>query len=314
MSDPMKFGIGGGGGPDGPPIWEIAKGAEDLGFDSMWMGQHVIIPVGMKNPENTGFDSLLTYVRDGEPLPDSYRRMVDPFIYLTAVAMATSTIKLGTNICLVGQLDPLNLAKQVASLDQISGGRVLLGVGSGWIPEEADIFGVPFKRKWRHAREHSLALKALWTEEEPSFSGEYVSFPPVYSYPKPVQKLGPPILLGGGYQKTDNSALLRRVAEWGDGWIPNSFPIDQMKQHLDQLRELCAINQRDFNNLDITMLMHASLLGWGDDQVGRGDPHEMIAAYSEAGVGRILLAGVGPVTKEVGFGPLERAAKWLGLV
>src|SRR5580698_8659811 len=131
MSGPMKFGVSATGSVQGPPIGEVAKAVEDLGFDSLWMGQHVIIPVDMKNPMNTGFDPLLTYVRDGAPLPDSYRRMVDPFIYLTAAAVATSRIKLGTDVCLVAQLDPLNLAKQVACLDQISGGRAVLGIGSG---------------------------------------------------------------------------------------------------------------------------------------------------------------------------------------
>src|SRR5580692_4421599 len=201
MSSPMKFGVGA-GSVDGPPVWEIAKVAEDLGYDSLWIGQHIAIPVEIANP-----------VRNGIRLPPSYRQMPDPFIMLAAAAAATTTIKLGTNICLVGQLDPINLAKQIATLDQISGGRVIVAIGTGWIVEELEMMGVPFKRRWDVAREHCEAMQALWTEDESSYSGEFVSFPPVYSYPKPVQKPHPPLLLGAGNPNIDNSLWLRRLVE-----------------------------------------------------------------------------------------------------
>jgi probable F420-dependent oxidoreductase len=306
----MKFGVAANMLWQGPPIQEIAQAAEDLGFESLWMGQHVIIPLDIKNP-----------VRHGVPLPDTYRHMPDPFIWLTAAATATTRLNLGLNICLIAQHNPLNLAKQVACLDRISLGRVLLGIGAGWIEEEAGIMGVPFKRRWSKAMEHARALKVLWTEEAPSFSGEFVSFPPVYSYPKPLQVPHPPILIGAGNHNTDNAAALRRIAESdaAGGWLPNFLYPAQMRAHLDQLRDLCEQHGRDFNTLDITLLIPGMILGVGDrppffgnEQVTPGKPEEMIAEYEAAGVGRILV-GLVDFTQEVGLGPLEQAAKGLHL-
>ena len=295
----------------GPPIADIARTAEALGFESLWMGEHIIIPVAIGNP-----------IRHGVPLPDTYRHMPDPLIWLTAAAMATTRLKLGFNICLIAQRNPMILAKQVACLDRVSGGRVLLGIGSGWIEEEAGIMGVPYRARWRKTMEHARALKTLWTEEMPTFSGDYMSFPPVYSFPKPLQDPHPPILIGAGNHNTDNTAALRRIAEsdLADGWLPNYLSPKQMREHLDRLRELCDSNHRDFTKLDINLLLPGLALGvgdrppyFGDEEVAPRDAQELVGEYEDAGVHRILV-GLVDFTEAVGLSALERAAAGLGLV
>ena len=293
----------------GAPVVDVAKAAEALGFESLWMGEHIIIPVDIKNP-----------VRHGVPLPPSYRHMPDPFIWLTAAAVTTRRLRLGLDICLVPQRNPLILAKQVACLDRISGGRLLLGVGSGWIEEEAEIMGVPFRSRWAKTMEHVRALKTIWTEETPSFSGEYVKFPPVYSYPKPLQQPHPPILIGAGNPNTRNLPTLKRVADLGDGWLPVYLSPAQMKQELDTLKELCEAKGRDFGKLDITLLVPAVNLGVGAAFASfnglKADPKnagELIAEYEDIGVQRMIV-GLVDLTPESGMKVLEDAAKGLKLI
>lgn len=293
----------------GAPVVDVARAAEALGFESLWMGEHIIIPVNIKNP-----------VRYGVPLPPSYRHMPDPFIWLTAAAVTTSRLRLGLDICLVPQRNPLILAKEVACLDRISGGRLLLGVGSGWIEEEAEIMGVPVRSRWAKTMEHVRALKTIWTEETPSFTGEYVSFPPVYSYPKPLQRPHPPILIGAGNPNTRNLPTLRRVADLGDGWLPVYLSPAQMKQELDTLKELCEAKGRDFGRLDITLLVPAVNLGVGEAFASfnglKADPKnagELIAEYEDIGVQRMIV-GLVDLTPESGMKVLEDAAKGLRLI
>ncbi|MGA2397051.1 MAG: LLM class F420-dependent oxidoreductase [Steroidobacteraceae bacterium] len=292
----------------GAPVVDVARAAEALGFESLWMGEHIIIPVHIKNP-----------VRYGVLLPPSYRHMPDPFIWLTAAAVSTTHLKLGLDICLVPQRNPLILAKEVACLDRISGGRLLLGVGSGWIEEEAEIMGVPFGSRWAKTMEHVRALKTIWTQETPSFNGEYVSFPPVYSYPKPLQQPHPPILIGAGNPNTNNLPTLKRVADLGDGWLPVYLSPAQMKQELDTLQELCEAEGRDFEKLDITLLVPAVNLGVGEAFASfkglKADPKnagELIAAYEEIGVQR-LIVGLVDLTPESGMKVMEDAARGLKL-
>jgi len=293
----------------GASVVDVAKTAEALGFESLWMGEHIIIPVHIENP-----------VRHGVPLPPSYRHMPDPFIWLTAAAVTTSRLKFGLDICLVPQRNPLILAKEVACLDRISGGRLVLGVGSGWIVEEAEIMGVPFRSRWAKTMEHVRALKTIWTEETPSFTGEYVSFPPVYSYPKPLQRPHPPILIGAGNPNTRNLPTLKRVADLGDGWLPVYLSPAQMKQELDTLKELCEARGRDFETLDITLLVPAVNLGVGEAFASfnglKADPKnagELIAEYEEIGVQRMIV-GLVDLTPESGMKVLEDAAKGLKLI
>jgi probable F420-dependent oxidoreductase len=163
----------------------VSKKCEALGFESMFIPEHPIIPVDYKTPYPLG---------DGK-IPEPYAHMPDPFVLLAFAACATERLKIGSGICLVPERDPIVLAKEVATLDYYSGGRFLFGIGAGWLADETEIMGVEFKKRWEVTQEYVMAMKALWTEAEPSFAGEYVRFPKVKSYPKPVQKPHPPIHL-----------------------------------------------------------------------------------------------------------------------
>jgi probable F420-dependent oxidoreductase len=304
---PVKLGFSANLLWNGVPITELAPHAEALGFESIWTGEHIVIPVEIADP-----------VRHGTPLPDAYRHMPDPFIWFAAAAAATKRIRFGLDVCLAAQRNPLVLAKQAASLDQVSKGRLIFGVGAGWIAEEAPIFGYAFKDRARRTYEHVRALKTLWTEEKPSFRGEFVNFPPVYSYPKPWQKPHPPILIGAGNHNTDNRRVLQRVAEIGDGWVPAFLSPAQMREQLGELKRLCAARGRDFAALDITLLAPGITLGVGErpsffsHEANTRPAGELIAEYEEAGVGRIIV-GLPDMEADRGMKILENAARGLGL-
>ena len=165
----------------------IAREAENLGFESFWVAEHLVMPVS--------YSTWYARGKDGK-VPEFYASLIDPFIALATAAATTTTIKLGTGICLLPERNVIETAKAVASLDLYSGGRFIFGVGAGWFPEEAAIMGVDFKRRWLHLRESVEALRELWTKEEASYNGEIIKFPAVRLHPKPVQKPGPPIILG----------------------------------------------------------------------------------------------------------------------
>ena len=187
---------------------EVAKEAEARGFDSLWFPEHSHIPTSRRTPWGG--------VPTNPPLPEEYWRTHDQFLGLTAAAAVTTTIKLGTGITLVAQRDPLWLAKEVATLDVISGGRFLLGIGYGWNHEEMENHGIDVKRRRRLVREKILACKELWTKDEASFSGEYVNFEPSWSWPKPVQQPHPPIVVGA----SPTDLHFRHIVEYGDAWMP----------------------------------------------------------------------------------------------
>ena len=188
------------------PPHELARAAEERGFTSLYVPEHTHIPTSQRTPPPTG---------DAE-LPDYYKRALDPFIALTRAAAATERLRVGTGICLVAQRDPIVTAKSVASLDHLSGGRFVFGVGFGWNADEIESHGVEVRRRRDVAREHVLAMQRLWADEEASFDGEYVKLPPSWSWPKPVQKPWPPILVGG----TAGRNLFSHIAEYANGWIP----------------------------------------------------------------------------------------------
>ncbi len=186
------------------PPHVLAAEAEARGFESIFFPEHTHIPTSRKTPWPGGDD-----------LPREYFRTHDPFVALTAAAMVTKSIKLATGICLVTERDPIVMAKQVASLDLLSGGRVVLGVGAGWNVEEMANHGVAFESRWAVLRERVLAMKQIWSEEQPEFHGAHVDFDSIFSYPKPAQVGGPPILIGASSRWT-----FARVAEYADGWMP----------------------------------------------------------------------------------------------
>ena len=216
---------------------ELARAAEERGFESFWVGEHTHIPAARQTP-----------YPGGEPLPKPYYHMADPFVSLMAAAAATRTIKLGTGICLVVEHDPLVLAKSVATLDWLSGGRVLFGIGGGWNREEMEHHGTPFAKRWRVLRERVLAMKALWTQEEASFHGEFVNFDRAISFPKPVQRPHPPILFGGA---TDQGRA--RVVDYCDGWIPIDVLLDDLPAAIADLQRKAQAGGRRPDELSVSV-------------------------------------------------------------
>jgi probable F420-dependent oxidoreductase len=179
-------------------------------------------------------------------IPEHYRRTYDPFVTLAACAAATEKILLGTAICLVTQRHPITLAKEVATLDQISNGRFIFGVGAGWNPPEVENHGTKFDERWRVLRERILAMKTIWSEEEPEFHGEFVDFDPIWSYPKPVQKGGPPIWIGA-----NSKYAPERVAEFADGWLPIRGRAGDAD--IEQVRAACEKNGRSFEDITLAL-------------------------------------------------------------
>jgi probable F420-dependent oxidoreductase len=201
----------------------LARLVEERGFESLWFTEHTHIPVSRKTPWPGG---------SGE-LPPEYSHANDPFVALSFAAAATERIKIGTGVCLVIEHDPIVLAKVVASLDRLSGGRFLFGVGAGWNREEMANHGTDPKRRFSVMRERVEAMKAIWTTDEAEFHGEHVDFDPIWSWPKPLQQPHPPVLVGGGGEK-----VLDRVLAYGDEWIPNRVEsIEALKARIDELRE-----------------------------------------------------------------------------
>jgi probable F420-dependent oxidoreductase len=183
---------------------ELAKAVEERGLDSLFFPEHTHIPTSRATPFPGGGD-----------LPQMYWHTHDPFVALGACAAVTERIRLGTGICLVIERDPITLAKEVASLDVISNGRFVLGIGAGWNREEMENHGANYPKRWAVLREKVLAMKAIWTEDEAQFHGEHVDFDPIWSWPKPAQAGGPPVWIGA-----NSKWVFDRVAEYADGWMP----------------------------------------------------------------------------------------------
>jgi probable F420-dependent oxidoreductase len=184
---------------------ELGRALEERGFESLWAPEHSHIPVSQDSP----------YPGGGE-LPKQYFEVMDPFVTLTAAAAATSTLLLGTGICLVVQRDPIQTAKLVASIDRISGGRFLFGVGNGWNEAEIANHGTAFATRHKLARERIEAMRLIWTEDRPEYHGEFVDFAPIMAWPKPVQRPHPPIIVGGAFPYG-----ARRALRYGNGWMPH---------------------------------------------------------------------------------------------
>ena len=185
---------------------ELAREAEGRGFHSLYIPEHTHIPTSRRTPAPTG----------DEVLGEEYLRSLDPYVALGAAAAVTEHIRLGTGIALVAQHDPITLAKELATLDLLSRGRLVLGIGYGWNREEMENHGIDVKRRRALVREQVLAMQALWSHDVAEFHGEFVNFEPSWQWPKPVQEPRPPILIGGGAGPT----LFAHVAEYADGWIP----------------------------------------------------------------------------------------------
>ena len=187
------------------PMTELAPALEQAGFESLWVAEHSHIPTSRETP----------YPGGGE-IPRMYKHTMDPFVALTAAATASKTLLVGTGICLLIQRDPIHTAKEAASLDVISNGRFIFGVGGGWNRDEMANHGTELSKRWKVLRERVEAVKEIWTKDEAEYHGEFVNFAPMWSWPKPIQKPHPPVLLGGNGENT-----LKRVIAYADGWMPN---------------------------------------------------------------------------------------------
>jgi len=237
----------------------MAKKAEDLGFESIWYAEHAAVPV----------HSDSHFPATGGDIPWTYSHFTDPYIALARASGATSKIKLGTGITLVPERNPLLLAKEIASLDLFSGGRFILGVGTGWLKEETELMGGDFEHRWTQTREAIEVMKELWTKEEAEYHGRYFDFPLVKSYPKPAQKPHPPIIIGGMAKN-----VLRRVVAHADGWLPNRVTpadVEDSRKKLDAMAEEAG---RDPKSITISIYGQApdrdivqSLLNAGADRV-----------------------------------------------
>jgi probable F420-dependent oxidoreductase len=185
---------------------DLARAVEERGFTSLYVPEHTHIPVSRRTPPPTG----------GDELADEYRRTLDPFVALAAAAAVTERVELGTGISVIAQHEPIVTAKTIATLDHVSGGRFVLGIGFGWNVEEMEDHGIDVPRRRELVREHVLAMRALWTHDVAGFDGEFVRFEPSWSWPKPARPGGPPVLIGGAA----GPKLFAAIAEYADGWMP----------------------------------------------------------------------------------------------
>jgi probable F420-dependent oxidoreductase len=240
---------------------DLAKALEERGFESVWAPEHSHIPTSRKTPFPGGGD-----------LPKRYYDAMDPFVSLTAAAVATSKLKVGTGVCLVQQRDPIQTAKLVASIDQVSNGRFLFGVGGGWNADEMENHGTEFKTRFKLMRERIEAMKEIWTKSKAQYHGDVVHFDEMMAWPKPVQKPYPPILVGGAFPQA-----ARRAIRYGDGWCPiggrpGSDPLDA----LEQFRQMARDAGRDPQSLPITLFNPA-------------EDADQLARYRDVGVARVVV-------------------------
>ena len=242
-------------------IDELARAAEERGFESLFIPEHTHIPASRRSAWPGGAD-----------LPREYWHTLDPFVALGVAAAATSTIRLGTGICLLTERDPIVNAKEAATLDLLSGGRFELAIGAGWNAEEMENHGTAFATRFRVMSERARAMKVIWAEEEPEFHGEFVDFDPIWSWPKPIQNPGPPILVGG---ETDHT--LRRVVDWADGWFPRGRGDFDLADGMARLARIAGEAGRSMDTINVSLF-------------GTPPNRDTLGRAEEAGVTRAILA------------------------
>jgi probable F420-dependent oxidoreductase len=261
---------------------DAARAAEERGFESIFFVDHTHIPVRRTTP----------YPLGGE-LPKDYYHNHDIFVAMSYAAAVTKKIKIGSGICLVIERDPITLAKEVASLDFLSNGRVIFGIGAGWNREEMEDHGTSFPTRWKLLRERIEAMKAVWRDDEAEYHGELVRFDKIWSWPKPAQKPHPPILLGGHGEKAFD-----RVIRYCDGWMPLTWVDENIIPEIGQLRERAKHAGRDPATISVTVF-------------GAAPDSKQLAAYADAGVARVLF-GLPNAAPDQVLPALDRLAKLRG--
>ena len=263
---------------------DLARAVEERGFESLWAPEHSHIPLSRQSPFPAGGD-----------LPRKYAECMDPFVSLTAAAAVTKTIGLGTGVCLVVQRDPIQTAKLVASIDQVSNGRFLFGIGGGWNAEEmADHGTTDFKGRWKLVRERVEAMKAIWTQEHAEYHGTLVDFPPMLAWPKPVRKPHPPVIVGGAFPYG-----ARRAIAYGDGWVPHGTrpQYGDVAQFIPEFHKMAREAGRDPADIPVTMF-------------GIPADADRLKHYRDIGVSRVVVS-----LESAGAGTLlPLLDKWAGLM
>lgn len=276
----MKFGLAFASsvGTDGDSSLELCRRAEALGFDSVWGGEHVIVPARI--------DSPYPYTPDGEMPGEEDAMIPDPLIWLAYVAAAAPTLRLGTCILILPERNPIVLAKELATLDHLTGGRVELGIGVGWMREEFEVLGVPWERRGARTDEYVAAMKALWAGPRAEFHGEFVDFAPVTCSPRPLQK-SIPIMVGG-----DSPAAIRRAARYGDSYFPGTTEPEQLQSRVVDLRSAAVAQKRDPDSIEINAIFGQQI----------ADPVAGVEQFEKFGVDRAMI----PAFFFAGDGGLDR--------
>jgi probable F420-dependent oxidoreductase len=262
---------------------EVGPALEQRGFESVWAPEHSHIPLSRVSPFPSG----------GE-LPKEYYDAMDPFVSLSAMASVTRTLKLGTGVCLIIQRDTIQTAKLVASLDQVSEGRFLFGIGGGWNQDEMEDHGTDFKTRFRKMGEQVAAMKAIWTQTKPSYEGQFVKFPPMMAWPKPVQKPHPPVIVGGAFP-----FAAKRAIAYGDGWIPHKArpQYGDVADFLPEFRKMAQEAGRDPASIPITI--------WGATEDA-----DLLRRYQDLGVSRVVVSLPSKPTDVL----LPRLDRWAALI
>ena len=260
----------------------LARRAEEMGFISFWVPEHAIIPVNATTPFPNSPDGVI---------PGYYSEIVDPFVALARASAVTTSIKLATGICLVPERNPILLAKEVATLDRMSGGRLIFGIGAGWLKEETEIMGGDFDHRWGQTRDAVLAMKELWSKDEAEYHGKFYDFPPVRSFPKPLQQPNPPIYLGAWAQGN----VFKRVVSYGDGWMPSRSSPEGLRAGRESLMRTAEEAGRDPASIQV--------LAYGVPA-----DRELIRAYEEAGADEVVVR-VATADEQESLAELESIAR-----
>jgi probable F420-dependent oxidoreductase len=257
------------------PVTDLARACEERGLESLWVPEHPVVP--------RDYETRYPLSADGK-MPRPYTELPDCFALLAAAAAATSRLRIGTGICLVPERDPLLTAHQVATVDWLSNGRFLFGIGAGWLREEMALFTPHFPHRFAFMREAVAAMRKLWTEDAPAFEGKWVRFPPAVCRPKPVQRPHPPVIIGGM-----GPNVIRRVATWGDGWMPIAMPPDDVAPARREIERLAREAGRDPRGIGITVVI-GPLPGFEAPALDMLPAKGLLAQYAEAGTDRIVVS------------------------